>query len=185
MGMMPDWASQWLLSPTDPLANRVFFMQGAELKVYRDTISYVAPDIMLAPAVTNEFNASKSSIKVIDAALIGAATVCSDWETYAEVPGEATLKCDTTYEWTESLLALIDDPTLRAKKVATCLQWVLDCKSIDTNIHLWENVYEEALARPVISNDGAGIKETLITLPSARETQAIANSISIGRTSQT
>lgn len=157
MGMMPDWAMQWCPDKTDPAANRAFFIQAAHPTLYRRIMCWIGFDIAIAPVLCNDFNAAKSNIKVLETPFYGAASVCTDWQTYADVPAESTLKCDTTYEWKESLLALIDDPSLRAKKVAACRAWALDTLCIDSNIHLWEDFYERALARPVIGDDGSGM----------------------------
>jgi hypothetical protein len=160
MAMMPDWvAEQWALDPVNPAANRAFFISPTDITTYRRVMTWIGPDICIAPVVSNEFNAAKSSIKVLESPFYGAASVCSDFETYAEVPAEATMKAETTYEWTESLLALVDDPELRKKKVATCKQWALDCKHIDQHVSKWVDCYEAARARQVIDSDGNGMKE--------------------------
>lgn len=158
IAMMPDWAMQWAGSPSNPMANRVFYMDSAGTPIYKRMARRLGIDIILAPVVENDFNRGKSSIKVLESPFIGAAAVCSDFETYAEVPAECVLKAETTYEWKESLLALVDDPTLRAQKVAKCREWALDVRSIDRQIQKWENCYEEALSRPVIGPDGENMK---------------------------
>lgn len=166
MACMPDWAMLWQPSAGDPHANRAFFADSAyDHKLYRRIVRWLGIDIVLAPVIENDFNRAKSSIKVLESPFIGAAAVCSDFETYAEVPADCVLKASTTYEWKESLLALVDDPELRARKVARCREWVLEERSIDRQIHRWEEAYEAALARPVIDAEGNGMKTSLITAP--------------------
>jgi glycosyltransferase involved in cell wall biosynthesis len=165
IAMMPDWAAQWSASPSDPLTNRVFYMDAARPRTYRRMACHLGIDIVLAPVVENEFNRGKSSIKVLESPFIGGAAVCSDFETYAEVPTDCVLKASTTYEWKESLLALVDDPGLRARKVARCKEWVLEERAIDRQIHLWERAYEEALTRPVIGSDAENMKTGLVASP--------------------
>ena len=155
MGMMPDWVyEQWACNAIDPYANRAFFIGDTDVRTYRDTMAWLAPDIFIAPVLPNLFNAAKSNLKAMEAPLLGAVPVCSDWETYSNVPTDAAFKCSTEYEWRETLLALIDDPALRAKKVAAGLQWVNDCCTIDSKVHLWYNCFEAALSRPVIGDNG-------------------------------
>src|SRR5204863_392199 len=160
MGICPDWViQQWAPSSTDPSSNRAFYLLATDIRTYRSVLRWIGPDIVLAPVVPNEFNASKSHIKVLESPFLGAASVCTDWDTYASVPAEATLKCATSYEWQESLLALIDDPELRRRKVARCLEWATDTYSIDKRIDLWEDLYATAISRPVIGDEGEGIIE--------------------------
>lgn len=160
MGMMPDWVQeQWASDAGDPKANRAFFLGAGDHYLYRQAMNWVAPHIVIAPVAHNDFNRGKSEIKVMEGAMFGAASVCSDWDTYAAVPNECVLKAETTYEWKESLLALIDDPELRRKKASKCKEWVLAERAIDKNIHLWEDFYTRVLAQPVIDTDGRGIKD--------------------------
>lgn len=160
IAMMPDWAPQWYQSASDPLANRCFYAMAAPIPTYRRMTARLGIDIVLAPVVENDFNRGKSSLKVLEAPFMGrgAAVVCSDFETYADVPAECVLKAQTTYEWKESLLALVDDAGLRRRKVARCREWVLAERNIDTLAERWENAYEEALSRPVIGPDGQNMK---------------------------
>jgi hypothetical protein len=186
MAMMPDWAAeQWARDPSNPRANRAFFIGATDILTYRRTMCWLGADIALAPVLPNDFNRGKSAIKVLESAMYGAAAVCSDWETYADVPSEAVLKASTEYEWTESLLALVDDPTLRARKVAACRAFVLATCNIDTGIPAWENCYAEAMARPVVDDAGTGIKSDLAPLPPLEEPAAIANSQHLSGRGQT
>lgn len=165
MGMMPDWAQEnWAADAADPHANRAFWIDPAAIKTYRRIMNhpYTAFDIALAPVVPNDFNRGKSDIKVLEAGLYGAAAVCSDWPTYMDVPKGCALKCSTETEWTESILALVDDVELRRKIAERCRTWALDTRTIDGNIHKWVAFYEDALSRPVIDAAGVGIKQAAI-----------------------
>jgi glycosyltransferase involved in cell wall biosynthesis len=168
MAMIPDWAvEQWMPSTSDPSQNRAFFIMPANVPLYKRAMKWLAPDIFLAPVVTNAFNAAKSNLKAMEAAMMGAACVATDWATYADVPDSAILWASTTYEWKESLLALIDDAALRAKKVAAAREWVLAERSIDAKIHLWEDFYEEVTGLPVIDDDGNGMADAIEVMEAA------------------
>lgn len=159
MAIMPDWVQeQWCTDATDPTKNRAFFINSTNHKTYKQIMQWMDFDICLAPVVKNDFNRSKSNIKVLESGLYGAAAVCTDWDTYNDVPGEVVLKAETTYEWTESLLALIDDKTLRQRKASLCKQWALDSFNIHSNVDKWIKCYNESLSRPVIDDEGNGIK---------------------------
>lgn len=174
---MPDWVQeQWCRSEEDASKNRAFWLDACDINVYRQIMQYLGFDICLAPVVKNDFNAGKSNIKVLESGMYGAASVCTDWHTYQDVPRDCTLKADTTYEWIESLLALIDDPVLRLKKANLSKQWALDMLSIDGNIHLWEEVYQDCLSRPVIDDTGQGIKDNLVRLATPQEASSLCQS---------
>lgn len=168
MAMIPDWAAeQWMPSATDPSANRAFFIMPSDVNLYKRVMRWIAPDIFLAPVVENAFNRSKSAIKFYEGAMMSAAVVASDWETYAEVPDAAILRASTTYEWKESLLALVDDADLRARKVAAAREWVLAERSIDSKIALWEAFYREVTGLPVIDDDGNNMADAIEVMEAA------------------
>lgn len=148
MGCTPEWALQWMPSDKHPEFNRAFFITPSSVKYYFKILRWLAPDILINPVVCNEFNRSKSHIKAYDAAMCGAAFLCTDWDTHADVPTTAAVKVRTEYEWRESLGALIEDAALRQRLNTRLHEWAHDCWHIDRHIDKWVNFYEEALARP-------------------------------------
>lgn len=171
MGMMPDWAAEWAPSPTDPTLNRAFFIGATDVRRYRRLMCWLRPDITLAPVVQNDFNRGKSDIKVLESGLYGAASICTRWETYKQVPEEATIKCDTPADWFAGLTALVDDTSLRRILTQQCRKWAYDTRTIDGNIGKWERFYEDVLSRPTIGADGKGIKQSQLIIPGVETLQ--------------
>lgn len=71
-------------------------------------------DINIVPLVPNEFNATKSNIKFLDAAAVGVPSVCSAVGDYLSLnDGECCFLAATEMEWQQKLSRLIDDEKLR------------------------------------------------------------------------
>ena len=153
---MPDWAEKYISNKSDPTKNRVFFVQGAETtEVWHKVIKWVSPDILIAPLQHNKFNESKSLIKCYDAAMVeGCAFACEDWPAYQEVPAKACFKVDSTVEgdWKDALQGLIENPGIRHNMSKLLKEWVLDCRTISSNINKWEAAYEAVLSRPIVKD---------------------------------
>jgi len=177
---MPTWAARWATSSSTPSANRAFYIHPTynDARLWQRLITWVAPDIMVAPLAHNTFNVSKSLIKAYDAAMVdGCAFVCEDYPTYADIPADACVRVDSTtadnisapgeLAWEEALAALIEDATLRRERSHRLREWVLDCRTIEGNIHLWEAAFEEATSRPLV-RDLSDIVRPRIYAPDGR-----------------
>lgn len=148
-GFIPDWAQHWAADRYDPHANRAFVIPYSAVPTYRQVLRWLRPDIIAAPLQKNTFNESKSHIKIYDAAMSGAAFICTDWPTYGCVPPETCIKVDNTFaQWQWGLEQLIEDASLRNQKNALLKQYVLDEWIIDSHIHKWVEFYESVLATP-------------------------------------
>jgi glycosyltransferase involved in cell wall biosynthesis len=152
IGIVPDWAVKFMPSICDPHANRVFACQGAGIDTYRAMLKWLAPDIFIAPLVDNAFNRSKSDIKSYDAAMCGATLLCSDIPTYTDVPNDCCVKAGTTYQWSESIDALVEDAAMRKRLSKRLETWVLDTRDIRQHIAKWEALYAEVCARGPITD---------------------------------
>lgn len=152
LGCLPDWAEQWLLSKTDPTANRAFFIRGCGVEIYRPILRYLNPDIFIAPVQENAFNKAKSQIKAYDAAMINADLICSDWETYASIPQNCALKISGEYEWKEALEHSIEHTSGRKTRALNLRNWALTDWAITKHIHKWLDLYDEVIsAGPILS----------------------------------
>ncbi|MEA3467344.1 MAG: glycosyltransferase [Thermodesulfobacteriota bacterium] len=73
-------------------------------------------DINIVPLVPNDFNATKSNIKFLDAAAVGVPSVCAAVGDYRNlIDGKDCFLADTEAEWLEKLSRLIDDEKLRVQ----------------------------------------------------------------------
>jgi len=128
MGGTPAWVLPYMSDKLNPEANRVFYIQPTpDVTLFNKVIRYVSPDIIISPVQTNDFNRSKSGLKFLEAALVGAAFLCTDYPTYEIAPKGSCLKVDNIFtQWQESLSALIEDKKLRAKLVDSARDFVLE-----------------------------------------------------------
>lgn len=73
-------------------------------------------DINIVPLVPNDFNATKSNVKFLDAAAVGVPSVCSAVGDHLSlIDGEYCFLAGTEAEWLQKLSQLIDDEKLRAQ----------------------------------------------------------------------
>lgn len=81
-------------------------------------------DIMIAPLRAHPFNASKSSLRVLEAAMLGIPVVASDYGPYAEVVqhGVTGLLAKSDHDWGRHLRALVEDPAMREEMGANARQ---------------------------------------------------------------
>lgn len=149
-GSPPKWVGEYMPSKSDPAANRAFIVQGSALPTYWAAIKYLAPDIIINPLETNDFNKSKSCIKAYDAILAGAAYVGTDYPTHDPIPEEAMYKCVSPMQWEETLSYLIENKAARKKKALALKEWGLANATIEAHICKWESAYEDCISRPVV-----------------------------------
>lgn len=108
-------------------------------------------DIGLCPLVDNEFNRNKSSIKYLDYAATGSATVAQDIPPYKGVikNGETGFLANTKEEWVEALSKLIENKKLRNDIQDNAYKDVMANHNVDKEIHRWKDVYEKLLNQKV------------------------------------
>jgi glycosyltransferase involved in cell wall biosynthesis len=155
LGGTPDWVLPWVQDRLDPLANRCFYIHPTrDVEPFNRAVRYVAPDIILSPVQKNDFNRSKSGLKFLEAALAGAAFLCTDFDTYSLAPQGTCLKVDNTYtQWVESIEALVEDPALRRSLANSAREFVVDkCQAKDhvySRIEFYTSVLEgKPICRP-------------------------------------
>lgn len=147
VGYIPPWAAPWISDRRDPRANRAFGVTPAGISTYRRILRWLRPDVFVAPIDPNEFNRSKSCIKAYDAAESGGAFLCSDYDTYADVPTTTAIKVNGTYEWKEAIEHLIRDAAMRKRLNGRLLEWSRTDRHIDNNIMKWVNFFRETIER--------------------------------------
>lgn len=98
-------------------------------------------DIMLAPLRPHLFNASKSNLRVLEAAILGIPVIASDYGPYAQFVehGVTGLLARSDHDWGRHLRALVEDPAMRAEMGAAArlkaAEW-----TIEGNASAWEKV---------------------------------------------
>lgn len=95
------------------LEDRVERMDFVPFEVLPTMIADV--DINIAPLADNPRKRSKSSIKFLEAGILGVPTVAADLDPYNEVivHGEDGMLCSNEEEWVANLSALVSEPQLR------------------------------------------------------------------------
>jgi hypothetical protein len=107
----------------------------------------LALDIGIAPLVEDSFNQNKSCIKYYEYAMSGAVTVASRVLPYsAEVPVTTKNNRDS---WKLTLESILDAD--REKLASAQRDWVLEHRTIERNVELWERCYQ---GDPAVSHLG-------------------------------
>jgi glycosyltransferase involved in cell wall biosynthesis len=103
-------------------------------------------DIVLAPLDDNRFNRSKSNIKVLEAAAIGAPCLMSSvapYQHFAEGNSSVTwLLCKTSNDWKTKLKMLVLDAAFREQMAEQCKSVALDRFEQSKVCEQWVQVFE-------------------------------------------
>lgn len=106
-------------------------------------------DIGLAPLEFNEINNSKSEIKYIEYSALGVPGIYSDVGAYSEVienfNNGILIKENTTNEWKNAIINLIENKSLREDIIKNSHNDVFKNYSLDIFIHSWEVLLESLL----------------------------------------
>ena len=148
LGCTPDWTLPYMLDKVNPLANRAFYIQPCHINTYWRAIRWISPDILIAPVECNEFNKSKSDIKAYDAVIGNSAFLCTDWDTYDQLPQGTCFKARGDVQWQCTLEALIEDKSLRQQSASKLREFVFDTRQIKHHIYKWVDVYRDLISRP-------------------------------------
>jgi glycosyltransferase involved in cell wall biosynthesis len=103
-------------------------------------------DIGIAPLAYNEFNKSKSDIKVLEYASLGIPVVASDFGPYADnvVHGETGFLVKHSHEWSRYLRMLVEDHQLRETMSVNAKLWASE-RTIQGNVWRWEMAYRAVI----------------------------------------
>ena len=152
MNCIPSWAAEWMQDRKDPKANRAFAIRRCTVETYRAVFLHIQPHIVFAPVVRNEFNRSKSHIKAYDAAMCKSAFLCTDWDTYTDVPTRAAIKVTGESQWKEALDQLVTDADLRARLGQRLHDWAVNEWHVDKHVHKWVELYKRVLSKGPVSD---------------------------------
>jgi glycosyltransferase involved in cell wall biosynthesis len=102
----------------------------------------VSFDIAIAPLKNIEFNKAKSDLKYLEYAMAGLPVVASDIEAYNKtiIHGQNGFLAKSEEEWFKYLSLLIEDYKLR-EKIGRAARAYAETRTIEKNIHLWEEAY--------------------------------------------
>ena len=164
IGGTPDWVLPYIESKNDPTKNRVFYIHPtSSVPLFNKLVRYVSPDIILSPTQKNEFNRSKSGLKFLEASLVGAVFVCTDFDTYSNAPDDCCIKVDNTFtQWQGAIGELIENVELRSKLANKAKSYVLDyCDAKDhitPRLEFYQSVLEDykcRMSQPVVQGQEA------------------------------
>lgn len=118
---------------------------SADLRDYLYSIDF---DIGIAPLAPNDFNRSKSDIKILEYAALGVPAVATDFGPYAASikHGETGFLVKHPHEWGTYLRMLVEDAQLRAELSINAKIWASE-RTIQGNAVRWEQVYRETIQR--------------------------------------
>jgi hypothetical protein len=110
----------------------------ADIQAYYDSLAF---DVALAPLRRNEFNRSKSDIRIVEAAAIGAVPIMSDWGPYARVSGRHVRgPAGGGDTWRQHTADLVSDGTQRADERRTWKDWARR-RTVEGNAWRWNEIY--------------------------------------------
>ena len=108
-------------------------------------------DIALAPLEDNRFNRSKSNIKMLEAAAVGAVCLASPVQPYLEFcehhPAAKWLLCYTERQWKEKLRTLINDKDARLMYADIIYRIAKNYYSADITARIWEDAAREVMMK--------------------------------------
>lgn len=127
-------------SLVQPLRCRNWFTPfQRDIQSYYDSLAF---DVVLAPLQRNTFNLSKSDIRIVEAAAIGAIPIMTDWGPYARVTGRHVTWTDG---WRNEMAELVSDGLQRADERRVWQDWARR-RTIEVNAHRWHQIYMGVLS---------------------------------------
>lgn len=127
---------------------RVRFRPWVATGEYSQRMATWAWDILLAPLEDGRFNKSKSNIKILETAAVGAVCLVSDVQPYSDFFRLAKTQwpvCRTRLDWREKLLALVNDPKLRQEQAAEIRRVAKQWYDIQNIKEMWIKVCSDLL----------------------------------------
>jgi glycosyltransferase involved in cell wall biosynthesis len=109
------------------------------LKEYNKKLSDLNLDIGICPLEDTRFDRCKSAIKFYEYAMVGTMTLASKVTPYKEEVN-CTVK-NRHDKWKNKLKLLIENEQVREFLAEEQREWVVKNREIQSNIHLWEDVY--------------------------------------------
>ena len=139
VGNAPAWLKEWG-------SDRVGWIDWVDVKLWPRLLRYVNPDIIVSPLFHDNFNKSKSNIKWLESAMVGACFVGERWGELERTveEGKTGFLAEGWAEWADILVGLARDPDLRARTSQNARRVVESDWTWNGVGHLWK----EALGVP-------------------------------------
>lgn len=103
-------------------------------------------DVFLGPLEHNRFNASKSNIKILEAAAVGSPILVSDIKEYGDFmrldPALHYLICHNAKDWKNKIIELMHEPELRKRLVKKMRKVVREHYDVRKVAKQWQAIYE-------------------------------------------
>lgn len=121
------------------------WVSACRWEMYPRKLAKLDLDIGICPLDDDDFNRSKTPIKLYEYALAGTMTVASNITPFKE---EALVLAENTYEsWYETLDSAIMHADLRKTALEKQQEWVKGHKTIDENINILQNIILEYVGK--------------------------------------
>ena len=140
----------WILS--DIPATRIEFHPWEDNLSYPYKCAMLGADLAIIPLIDNEFNRSKSALKLLEQAALGVPSVVSNVGPYADAyNGENAVMVDDNDKdaWIDAIATMIEQPLLRARIAGNAQRWA-EGYDIKKRAQDWVNVYRDHLLRKEI-----------------------------------
>lgn len=127
--------------------NKIEWQDWVHHETYPYKMTLLNLDIGICPLANNKFNWTKSAIKWMEYAMLGAATVASNIEPYSSVikNGETGFLCSDESEWEMALSALIENKPQRELLAKRAFMDVMENHNIQKKAKMWVDAYESIL----------------------------------------
>lgn len=115
--------------------------------VWRDSLEEVREltfklDIGLCPLLDSHWNRCKSDVKALEYSMAGAASIISDVEPYKLWRNKPALMASNGTDFLRHLRYLVEHMDETRQMAAEAKDWVLKERTIDANVHHWQEVCE-------------------------------------------
>lgn len=133
---------------------RLFLFGIVPVMHYFSVLKLIGHDFLFAPVDFNDFNASKSANKALEADALGVIPICSDFHTYRHAFKRGFYSDNTEYGWNRAFkyahqLSAEERETYKSEN----LEWVKKYYDIKATAPLWAKFFETGKAEHNIYDD--------------------------------
>jgi glycosyltransferase involved in cell wall biosynthesis len=133
----------------------VEFVPWTSPEGYPQTLASLGGWVGIAPVTQEAFNLAKSHIRWMEYSLAGMATVGTSVPEMQRWAGEGMRFANSTEEWTEALIELLKDGTLRDALKQKAQERVVQCSAANpVNINAWAAAIQKLCKAERVTEDG-------------------------------